>query len=281
MMHNHPIKVVSIAGGKGGVGKTTVSINLAVSLAKAQIKTLLFDADLSLANVDLLLGFHSKKSIKDVLMGRASLHDICLQGPHGLKIIPGASGIQNLADMSSEQVVSLIRSFSEITDALDVMIVDIAAGISKQVINLTNASQDIMMVLCNEPSSFADAYAMMKILNQQHARVRFGVVINKVRNGHEADNVFIKFQTAATRFLDLNLQYLGFIPQDDHVALAAREKKALVDVYPHSDAARAIKALATRVMDWNEEAGMQGGIQYFVERMIHSTRQSLAETLGA
>lgn len=273
-MHNQAIKVISIAGGKGGVGKTTLSINLAASLAKAHKKTLLFDADLSLANVDLLLGFHSKKNIKDVLMGRVRLHDICIEGPHGLKIIPGASGIQTLADMGSEQVASLIHAFSEITDDLDVMIVDIAAGISKQVINLTNASQDIIMVLCNEPSSFADAYAMMKILNQQHARARFGVVINKVRNGSEAEQVFIKFQAAATRFLDLNLQYLGCVPQDDHVALAAREKKALIDAYPNSHAARAIAHLGTRIMEWNDETLIQGGIQYFVERMIQG--QSVA-----
>ncbi|WP_165474807.1 MinD/ParA family ATP-binding protein [Legionella nagasakiensis] len=265
---NKSVRVISIAGGKGGVGKTTLSVNLAVALAKQGKKILLFDADLSLANVDLLLGIRATKTIHDVLAGTHTIRDICLTVAPGLKVIPSASGIQSLADLNPRQTSELIRSFSELDDEVDMMIVDIAAGISNQVIHLTNASQYIVIVLCNEPSSLTDAYAMMKILYQRHGRAQYGVVINKSANEKESQDVFLRFQNAATKFIDINIQYLGYIPHDDYIIFASREKKSVVNHYPHSKATAAFRQLSNTILSWHQDSLTFGGIQYFLERFV-------------
>lgn len=265
------MRIISITGGKGGIGKSTLSINLATAFAKANRKVLLFDADLGLANLDVLLGLHVKKNIHDVFAGDCSLNDICLTGPHGIRIIPAASGIQKMTALNCVESARLIKAFSSLSDNVDVMIVDLASGITRQVIDFTHASQDILIVLCNDPTSLADSYAVIKILHQQYARSRFGVIVNKVAHEQEGCTVFGKFQTVLNQFMNVTLNYLGCVPNDDYIKLAAQQHVAVLDKYPHALASIALQHVARGILNWNDsELAINGGIHYFFERLIKS-----------
>lgn len=259
---------MSITGGKGGIGKTTISINLAVSFAKAKKKVLLFDADLGLANVDLMLGLNAKKTIYDFLAGNCSLNEVCITGPHGIKIIPAASGIQKMAELSTFESVELIRSFSSLTEDIDIMLVDMASGISSQVIDITHASQDILVVICNDPASLMDSYAVIKILHQKYARCKFGIVVNKAKNLQDGFDIFEKFQNATRKFINVSMHYLGHIPNDDYIHFAARERITVVDKFPQSQSAIAFKDLIHGINHWQNDNTLMGGIQFFFERLI-------------
>lgn len=264
-----PMRIISVTGGKGGIGKTTLSVNMAMAFAKMKKKVLLFDADLGLANVDVALGLHPKRNIFDVLSGRHKLSEICMTGPHGLKIIPSSSGIQKMAQLSSDECISLIQSFSTLVDDVDVMIVDMASGISDQVIDFTHASQDILVVICNDPSSLMDSYAVIKILHQKYGRNRFGIIVNKVKNTYEGYDVFTKFQKATENFINISMQFMGHVPQDDFINIAACERVSIVDKYPQSKAAVAINNVCEGINHWrDDEYALSGGIHYFFERLI-------------
>ncbi|MEO8400360.1 MAG: AAA family ATPase [Gammaproteobacteria bacterium] len=265
-----PMRIISVTGGKGGIGKTTLSVNLSVAFSKMGKKVLLFDADLGLANVDVMLGLNPNRNIHDVLAGGSSINEVCINGPHGLKIVPSSSGIQKMADLSPTDYVELIRSFSSLTDDIDIMIIDMASGISSQVIDFTQASQDILVVICNDPSSLMDSYAVIKILHQKYARSRFGIVVNKVKGAHEGFDVFSKFQEVTAKFINISMNYLGHVPADDYVNLAARERVCVVDKYPQSNAVIAINNLCYAINNWNDESSLSGGIQFFFERLVQS-----------
>lgn len=263
------MRVVSVTGGKGGIGKTTISINLALAFARKKKKVLLFDADLGLANVDVMLGLKARKNLHDYLSGNCALEDVFLTGPYGLNIIPAASGIQKMADLSSAETMELIRSFSSLTNEIDVMIVDQASGISSQVMDFTHASQDIVVVICNEPASLMDSYAVIKILSMKYGRNRFGVIVNKARNLQEGYDVFARFQKAISAFISTSINYLGHIPLDDYIGMAARERAAVIDLFPQSDSAQAFMNLTHGISQWQEEnTTVTGGIQFFLERLI-------------
>lgn len=276
-----PMRILSITGGKGGIGKTTISVNLSIAYAKMGKKVLLFDADLGLANVDVLLGLKPKMNLHDYMMGNCELSDICMQGPHGLKIIPAASGIQKMAELSSMESVEIIRSFSSITDEIDVMVIDLASGISSQVIDMTHASQDILVVICNDPASLMDSYAVIKILHQKYGRDRFAVIVNKVRNTQEGYDVFSNFQDAIARFMNVSMHYLGHVPQDDYINIAARERAPVVEKFPSSSAAIAFHHLCHGINHWQHDSAVAGGIHFFFERLIQGSHASKEQTCKA
>jgi len=275
------MRVISVTGGKGGIGKTTISINLALAFAQKKKKVLLFDADLGLANVDVMLGLKPKKNLHDYLAGNCELNDVCITGPYGLNIIPAASGIQKMADMSSAEAIELIRSFSSLSQDIDIMIVDQASGISSQVMDFTHASQDILVVICNDPASLMDSYAVIKILHQKYGRNRFGVIVNKARTLQEGCDVFAKFQQAIGQFITISMHYLGHIPQDDYIGIAARERVAVVDVFPQSDSAIAFNNLCHGISQWQQDNTVTGGIQFFFERLIQNNTVDTEELCKA
>jgi flagellar biosynthesis protein FlhG len=271
---SRPMRVISVTGGKGGIGKTTISVNLAIAYAKMKKKVLLFDADLGLANVDVMLGLKPKKNLYDYLTGKCDLNDICIHGPHGLMIVPASSGIQKMADLTLIESTELIRSFSTLTQSIDIMLIDMASGISNQVIDFTHASQEILIVICNDPSSLMDSYAVIKILHQKYGRDRFGVIVNKVINTQEGYDVFSKFQHVIAKFINVNMNYLGCVPSDDYISMSARERISVVDKYPHSSSAVALTSLCHGINHWHDDASVKGGIHFFFERLIQSVPTS-------
>ncbi|CAM5235549.1 flagellar synthesis regulator FleN [Stutzerimonas degradans] len=266
-MGMHPVQVIAVTGGKGGVGKTNVSVNLALALAELGRRVVLLDADLGLANVDVLLGLTTKRTLADVIAGECDLRDVLIQGPGGIRIVPAASGTQSMVQLSSLQHAGLIQAFSEIED-LDVLIIDTAAGIGEAVISFVRAAHEVLLVVTDEPTSITDAYALIKLLNRDYGINRFRVLANMAHAPQEGRNLFAKLTKVTERFLDVALQYVGAIPYDETVRKAVQKQRAVYEAYPRSKCALAFKAIAQKVDTWPLPATPRGHLEFFVERLI-------------
>lgn len=265
---SHKVKVITVTGGKGGVGKTSISLNLAVALSLLGKKVMLFDADLGLANIDVMLGLKVERNLGHVLRGECDLQDIIQTGPHGLMIIPASSGLKEMAELSVEQHAGLIRAFSSLKVDVDYLIVDTAAGISDMVLSFCRAAQDVLMVVCNEPTSIADAYAQMKVLSKDYGVKKFKVIGNQMHSMDEGKVMFQKLVMVAERFLDTTLELVACIPVDVNMRKSIRQRSCVVDLYPSSPASRAFKSLASRVTTWPVPEVAGGHLQFFVENLI-------------
>ena len=262
------IQVIAVSGGKGGVGKSNVAINLSVALAENGSRVVLLDADFGLANVDVLLGLKALNTIEQVLDGQCSLQDILLTGPAGIKIIPASSGTRRLSMLSSLEHAGLIRAFSDIAGQLDVLVIDTAAGISDSVVNFLSAAHEVLMVVCNEPSSITDAYALIKLLNRDFGRSRFRIVANMVADEQEGRQLFESLNQVCGQFLDVGLIYAGTVPFDSKLREAVRQQEPVILAAPSSPSARALRELAKQVQTWPLPAKAQGHLVFFVERLL-------------
>ncbi|MBI4696167.1 MAG: MinD/ParA family protein [Gammaproteobacteria bacterium] len=263
-------RVFAVTSGKGGVGKTTVSINLAVALAAAGRRVTLLDADLGLANIDVLLGLTPTRTLLHVLDGQCSLDEIMLEGPAGVRVIPATSGVQRMADLTNRERAGLLYAFSQLQTPPDIMIVDTAAGIAANSLQFCEASQEVIVVVCNDPASITDAYATIKVLNQRTRRLRFRVLINMVHSNSEALDLFNRLLCVTERFLDVTLDLAGTIPYDQNVAMAVRRRSACVAEYPRSAASQAFKNLASTADKWPKPPSASGQLEFFLERIIQS-----------
>ncbi len=268
MSSSHPVQVIAVTGGKGGVGKSNVSINLSVSLANMGRRVALLDADLGLANIDVLLGLRPHRNLENVLSGECSLMDIMLTGPGGIRIIPASSGTQKMTTLGPMEHAGLIHAFSEISHQIDVLVIDTAAGISDSVVSFVRASQEVLVVVCDEPSSITDAYALIKLLSKEFDVDRFRVVANMTRSAQEGKNLFNKLNLVTDRFLDVTLQYVGSVPFDESVRKAVQRQKAVVELFPSCKSAIAIKNIAEKVDRWPLPSSPRGHLEFFVERLI-------------
>jgi flagellar biosynthesis protein FlhG len=264
----HPVQVIAVTGGKGGVGKTSVSVNLSVALAQMGRRVALLDADLGLANVDIMLGLNAKHNLEAVLAGTHSLLDIMLTGPGGIRIIPASSGTQHMSQLSAMEHAGLIHAFSEISEQIDVLIIDTAAGISDSVISFVRAAQEVLVVVCDEPSSITDSYALMKLLNRDYGVTRFRVLANMTRTAQEGQNLFNKLTLVTERFMDATLQFVGSIPFDDGMRKAIQRQRAVVDMTPRGKASLAFISLAEKVDRWPLPSTPRGHLEFFVERLV-------------
>ncbi len=262
------VKVIAVSGGKGGVGKTSVSINTAVALAEKGKRVLVLDADLGLANVDVMLGLRSDLNLSHVLSGEAELDDIILRGPKGVGVIPATSGTQSMVELSPSQHAGLIRAFSEMRTQFDMLIVDTAAGISDMVLSFSRASQDVVIVVCDEPTSITDAYALIKILSREHGVFRFKIVANMVRSLREGMELFAKLSKVTDRFLDVALELVATVPFDENLRKSVRKQKLIVESFPKSPASIAYHGLANKMISWPIPQQPGGHLEFFVERLV-------------
>ena len=261
------IKVIAIASGKGGVGKTNVAVNLAFQLSRNGKKVLLLDADLGLANIDILLNLKPTLNLFDVLEGRCSIKDILIEGPGGIHLIPAASGVKNMAELAHAQHAGIVMALSELEDHYDVMIVDTAAGISDSVVTFSKASQHVTVVCSDEPTSMADAYALIKVLRKEAGITRFKVLRNMVTNEVQARAGYKRLVEAAAHFLDVHLEYAGFIPKDVLLPKAVLRQQCVSEAFPSAPSSKAFSKLAGAVSGWESPAGPRGHIEFFVDRM--------------
>ena len=271
-----PVRVIAVASGKGGVGKTSVSVNLATSLQNAGQRTLLLDTDLGLANVDVMLGLSPRFTLADVFAGRCELADTLLEGPNGLLVVPAASGKRHMTELTPAQHVGLVHAFSQLDVPIDVMIIDNAAGISDSVLTFCQAAQDVIVVVCDEPASVTDAYALIKVLTRERGVTRVQVLANQVGHPSEGRQLYDKLERVTSKFLDVTLNYLGAIPRDEWLRRAIQRQEAVVDAFPAAPASMAFREIAKRAEKWQTPNGPRGHVEFFMERLIPTARSATA-----
>lgn len=268
-----PVRVIAITGGKGGVGKTNVSVNLGVALANQGQKVMLLDADLGLASLDVLLGLQPAYNLAHVIKGDRSLEEIIVTGPSGIKIVPAAPGVQAMARLSPAEHAGLINAFSGIGAKLDILLIDTAAGIADSVISFTRAAQEVLVVVCDEPASITAACALIKVLNRDYHLQHFHILVNMACSIQEQEGrkLFNKLAKVTSQFLDVTLEFFGVVPFDDHLRQAVRRQSAVVNCYPQSKSAGAFMYLAQKVTRWPVRREPGGHLEFFVERLVQAS----------
>lgn len=263
-----PVKVIAVTGGKGGVGKTNIAGNMAVAMSLLGRRVMLLDGDLGLANIDVLFGLQPQYTLAEVMRGERSLSDVVISGPAGVMVVPGASGLSQMANLSSAENAGIVNAFSELTCDLDVLVVDTPAGISDPVLRFCEAAHEVVVVVCDEPTSITDAYAVIKVLSRERNVNRFRVVTNMTREGGHGGQLFEKLLRVTEKFLQVSLDHAGSVPYDDRVWRAVQLQTPFVTAFPTSLAASALKQLAHRADRWDTPRAARGHIEFFVERLL-------------
>jgi len=274
-VQTHPVQVIAVTGGKGGVGKTSVSVNLATAISASGKRVVLLDGDLGLANADVFLGLSPRYTLAHVISGERTLDEILVTAPQGFQVVPAASGAADLANMGATEHLGLVQAFSSLAARVDVLIVDTAAGLSHSVLQFSQAAQHVVVVICDEPASLTDAYALVKVLSRSHGVSRFRVVANQVRVPGAGAELFSRFERVTARFLDVVLEFAGEIPEDELLRRSVREQRPVFDAYPACPASRAFKKLAARADTWPVPPGPRGNIEFFVERLVRRNAAKL------
>jgi flagellar biosynthesis protein FlhG len=264
------VKVIAITGGKGGVGKTLTAVNLGAALAGLGRRTMLLDADLGMANVDVLLGLRSRLNLEHVVNGECGLEDVILTAPSGLRIVPASSGSFSMATLARQQHAGLIHTFSQLLEPLDVLLVDTGAGVGDSVVTFTEAAQRIVVLVCDEPASLTDAYGLIKVLTRRGTGCRFEIVANMVESPAHGRELYEKLMRVCHRFLGLTPAYFGYIPNDDYLRQAIRAQATVVEAFPGSPSARAFQRLALAADGWAAPVQARGGVEFFFERLVGS-----------
>jgi flagellar biosynthesis protein FlhG len=239
--------IVAVTSGKGGVGKTSVVVNLAVALARLGRRVGVLDADFGLGNVDVMLGLTPAVHLGHVLAGERTVRDVTLDGPLGIRIIPAGTGIRALTALTSDQRIRFVRAVEDALAELDFLFIDTAAGISDNVVDILGLADRVLVVTSFEPTAVVDAYAMVKVLTTASSSCDVGVVVNAARDGDEALLVFRQLEIATSRFLNRDLRYYGFVVQDATVREAVLVQRAIVEHMPQAPASRCFRMLASRM----------------------------------
>lgn len=261
------VTVIAVTAGKGGVGKSNIAVNLAVALSLRKKKVMVLDADLGLANIDILLGLNSPFNLSHVLEGACQLSDIILEGPRGIRVVPAAAGTESMAELTAVEHAGIIDAFNDLTETLDFMIIDTAAGISDTVLSFTRSSDEILVVVCDEPTSITDAWALIKVMRKRYQRDHFHILANMVRNQREGRALFNNLYRAADQFLDVQLHYAGAILFDQKMREAVKKQQSVLEVFPDSAVSQNLKALAETVLKWPRQE-VSGNTSFFLERLI-------------
>lgn len=241
--------VISVSSAKGGVGKTSIVVNVAHVLSLMDKKVLIFDADLGLSNVDVMLGLTPKETIKDVLNLQKKLSDIMVKGPNGIKIIPASSGITELQSLNDNEKLLIIQSIQEVMNEFDIIIIDNSAGIASNVIYFNLSAQVKLIVITPDITSLVDAYSLIKILSVEHDIKKFSIVVNQVKDNNEAKKIFRHMTAVSDRFLGpLSFSYLGYIPKDECVPKSILQQKTVIELFPKSIATRGFNDISRNLL---------------------------------
>jgi flagellar biosynthesis protein FlhG len=266
------IRMISVTSGKGGVGKTNIAANLAYLLAQMNQRTMVLDADAGLANIDVILGINSPYNLSHVLSGEMTLAATLINGPGGIKILPSASGMTEMTDLSRGQKLTLIDELNALNDSLDFILIDTAAGISSNVMYFNLAAREIIVVTSPEPTALTDAYALIKVLYQRYAKRRFRLIINMVRNQAEAKEVYKRLSHATDQFLNLSIEYLGYVLLDEKVKEAVLQQRPVAEIYPDSPAVLCLTKIAAKICGEIPAQEEDGNINFFWKSIIDRTR---------
>ncbi len=261
-------RVITISSGKGGVGKSSFSVNLAIYLASLKKRVLIIDADFGLANIEVLLGIRPKYNFYHMLKGEKNISEIVVDTNYGIKFISGGNGLKELSNVNSTEIKYFIEQFEYLDKIADIIIVDTGAGISPNVTNFLMASDENIIVTTPEPTSFTDAYTLIKIIKEQNRAIdKLNIVINKADDKYEADRIFTKISHVCNKFLGINIKNLGYIPSDIALIKAIKQQKPAILSFPNSDFAMAIKSIGNRLIN-EEQVIDNSGIKNFMQKLM-------------
>lgn len=261
-----PFKVITVASGKGGVGKTNFVVNLAVMIQKKGYKVAILDADFGMANVDILFGIRTRYSIYDILYSGKSIEEVSAVMNNGIKVIPGGSGITELTDIDTEKRQKLLNEFSKI-DNIDLLLIDTGAGVSPVVLNFTAVADEVIIVTNSEPTSLTDAYGLIKVLISQNINNNINLVINRARNIKDAQETFKKLSKTIEVFLNKSIKYLGYILDDEKVGQAVLQQKPFTEIYPKTGASLCINKISSELLG-SETKNTNTSIKEYFNKLI-------------
>jgi flagellar biosynthesis protein FlhG len=265
---NRP-RVIAITSGKGGVGKTNVVGNLAVACQRMGKRVLIFDADLGLANIDIIFGIHPEHDIGEVIRGEKELSQIIVQGPEGVSVIPASSGVQELAHLTEGHKINLLNEFDRLNNQFDILLIDTGAGISYNVIYFNLAAEERIIVVTPEPTSITDAYALMKVMFFQHGAKQFLLLMNMVKDEKEARSVYENLSRVAARFMGgISIDYLGYITWDTHLQEAVSKREPVSCCYPDAPSSHDFRDLASYLLKLTHTGTSDGNIKFFWKRLM-------------
>ncbi len=266
------VRIVTLTSGKRGAGKTSVLINLAVALARRGKQVMILDEHQGQHSVVGMLGLTPYYSLAHVLRREHTLEQVMLSGPEGIGVVPSGKSVQALANISAADLEWLVTSFSQLAHPVDVVLVDAIAGVAGNVLPLSLAAQELVVVVDPQASSMTQAYALIKVLNQGFARRNFHIVVNRAASPEEAGVVFNNMAKVASRFLRVSLDFMGSVPQDEKMHRATQLGRTVVDAFPASAAAQSFRILAEKIEQWPRPGGEQGQMEAFMQRLAQSSR---------
>ena len=261
------MRIITVASGKGGVGKTSLTVNLAIALSKAGKKVMIMDADLGMANVNIMLGVTPRYTIYDFLSGQKSFSEIIIPGFEGISLVPGCSGIFEATDLHPIQKEALIKELTHYAQEMDFVLIDAGAGMSKVVLGFIAAADDVVIVVTPEPTSITDGYAMIKILSKYRMHKQVYLIINSVSNMQEAQESAGKIEVAANKYLNIKINRLGVICFDNRVRQSVKEMTPFMINYPRSQAARDVTNIANNILE--NKIGFHPGTNTFTQRLMN------------
>ncbi|HIA27511.1 MAG TPA: MinD/ParA family protein [Planctomycetes bacterium] len=271
-------RVIAVTSGKGGVGKTNLSVGLSLAASSMGLDTVLFDCDLGLANVDLLLDLHTRYNLAHLISGQASLDEVLIPAPGGLKVLPGAAGVSRIADLSSVEQKTLIRALDRMVRRKDLIILDTGAGIGRAVIDFCVAAGEVIVVTTPEPTAIADAYATIKVLAQQRPAPTPWLVVNMAASRGEAEQVIDRVMLLSRRYMSLEVRRGGYILDDPRVPTAVRRRQHFFLSYPASEASGCVREVAKNIGLTREREDSDGG---FLSRIFARWSPSPAPVTAA
>jgi flagellar biosynthesis protein FlhG len=260
-------RMIAISSGKGGVGKSSITVNLASALIALNQKVLVLDADMGLANIDVLLGISPSYNLTHVVSGHKTFQEIICEGPTGIQIIPGGSGVSDLADLQDWQMQRFLAKLDLLDRDVDFFLIDTGAGIAKNVLSFILASHELLVVVTPEPTSLTDAYGLIKTVWYQNFAGGVKILVNRAENADEAKGIYKKLNAAVLRFLDIQMAYLGFVREDPKVIEAIRDQQLFVAVYPECGASKDIGAVAAALADNLQKPRAEEGLHGFFSKV--------------
>ncbi len=266
--HNRSTAVYSITSGKGGVGKTALVANLAYQLAETGSSVLILDADLGLANVDIVFGLSPRYNMNHFFSGEQPLSKVMVEGPLGIKILPAGSGLQNFIHLDSRQKMQLLDGLDSLHHHFDYVLIDTEAGISENVTYFNTAAQEILVVTTPDPTALTDAYAVMKLLSTKYHEKKFNLIVNQINSEDEALDVYRKLTMVANRYLNISIDYIGSVPADEQMNEAIRKQKVISELYPSSKISTAFQQIARHICLEPIQSKPKGSLQFFWKKLL-------------
>jgi flagellar biosynthesis protein FlhG len=261
-------RVIAVTSGKGGVGKSVISANLGVALARMGRRVLLVDADLALANLDLMLGVNARASVKDVIASRARVRDVMVEGPAGVHLLPACSGDRDLAELDAEARLALFNAIDTLEEEFDTLVIDTGAGIGSNALSFAAAAQQTLVVVTPDPASIADAYAMIKVLSTRAGLKRLYLAVNQATGPREADSVVSRLLGLVHQFLDVSVVPLGYLYRDEAVERSVKACQPLVVGFPQASITASLQALASRLLEEQPGEASWGGPRLFWKKLM-------------